>query len=113
MAAYMTVLYPNTPEAKIDPEYWVKTHMALVEDAFKPHILSWKLIKNTDTPGGDPPEFSYQVILEWDSLENCKRCNADSIRAAPVLKDIPNYSNVGPKFIVLGELVGERLNKSS
>jgi hypothetical protein len=45
MPCYMTVLYPNTPDVKINSEYWVKTHMALVDDAFKPHILSWKLIK--------------------------------------------------------------------
>lgn len=66
----------------------------------------------TDTASGELLEFSYQVILEWDSLENCKKCNADSVRAGPVLKDIPNYSNVGPKYIVFGELAGERLKGS-
>ncbi|GKT40904.1 uncharacterized protein ColSpa_01085 [Colletotrichum spaethianum] len=132
MPAYMAVLYPNSPDFKVDHEYWATTHMAMVENAFKPHVLSWKLFKYsppqpwhssflagfaekmaerldrlTKNADGSPPEYSYQIIVEWDSLENCKKCNADQVRKQPVQDDIAKFSNVPPKVIMLGQLVGE------
>lgn len=45
MTINVTVLYPNDPDLTIDVDYWVNTHMPLVQKAFAPHMKAWRLIK--------------------------------------------------------------------
>lgn len=54
MTINVTVLYPNDPDLTIDVDYWVKTHMPLVQNAFTPHMKSWRLIKCVEPPTPQP-----------------------------------------------------------
>ncbi|KAH0836137.1 hypothetical protein AYO20_11367 [Fonsecaea nubica] len=99
MPFHATVLYPNDPDTKFDLDYYLKTHMPLVENAFKKHgLVKWEVLEYKPGPDGTPPKFVVGGTLVWDSPEQMGAAMT-SEDAKPVLGDIPNFCNKQPIFL--------------
>ena len=96
MGITVTVLYPNTRGSRFDLDYYLKTHIPLVETSWSGKgLTSTKLLKGAGTPDPSTPA-PYQVIaiLGFDSLAAFQAAAKES--GAAVMGDIPNFTDVTP-----------------
>ena len=93
------VMYPNSEGATFDYDYYVNTHMKLVEEKLKPYGLqSWKVIKGLSGGGDAPAPYLCVGMVIFDTADGYDRGGAV---VGPVLRDdIPNFTNVTPVRLV-------------
>lgn len=90
--AYIYVSYPRTKDIKFDSEYYLKTHMAIVDKHWRAFGLkSWTVV---EFPEGDPSGLHTQGILLFDTFDQFEKAIEANI--PEVMIDLPNYSNVMP-----------------
>lgn len=102
MTLSLQVIYPITDDTNFDYDYYLSTHMPLVGEHMGAHIDSTLVTKGL-AGGPDTPPGSYAVatILFRDRTA----FDAAMAAAAPVMADIPNFTNTQPQ-ILIGEVVG-------
>lgn len=98
----VSVLYPNGPEARFDIDYYIRTHMPMVQQRLGASVR--RMAAEHGLAGGAPgapPPFLAAGHLYFDSLEAFQ--GAFAPHAAAIMADIPNYTNTQP-VIQIGEL---------
>ena len=89
------VLYPNTPGAKFDMDYYVNKHMKLVRE--KSGAACKGIAVEQGIAGGAPGAPATYIAmghLSFDSVEAFQAVFAQHGQA--FLADIPNFTNVQP-----------------
>lgn len=95
MTITVTVKYPNTPGSKFDMDYYLGSHMDLVQELWGPKLLSVRAVKGLATPDPDTPApYQVMAILELDSVEDLQ--GLIETHGAAVMGDIPNFTDVAP-----------------
>ena len=96
MSITITVLYPNTPESRFDVDYFVGTHIPLVEKSWSGKgLTSVKLLKGAATADpATPPPYRVITVLGFESLAAFKAAAKES--GAAVMGDIANFTDVTP-----------------
>ena len=104
-AIQVTVLYPNVADATFDLDYYMKSHMPMVAEQFKPYnFKGYSVLKLVGTPAPDQPSpFNIQATLNFSKVEDFQ--NALKATGEKVMGDVPNFSNKGPTLMI-GEFVG-------
>ncbi|KAM0144700.1 hypothetical protein ACHAP3_000732 [Botrytis cinerea] len=98
MTTIITVLYPKTETSTFDSDYYIQTHMPLVQEKWGPHGLrNWINTKLVESGG-----YSYQTILWFESKEAFGR--AVAVEGPTVTEDVLNFSSEKP-LIIVGEEV--------
>lgn len=104
MPANATVLYPADADATFDLDYYLKTHMPLVQEKWgKYGLQGWSVVKYSPGPDGGKT-YTYAALLTWDSPESIGKAMQGE-ETKEVLGDVQNFSNKGPVFLT-GEIVG-------
>ncbi len=101
MSVSMQVLYPVTEETNFDHAYYKDTHLKLVDEYFGSHLERVLVTKGVAGGPGIPAGFhaiATMVFPDQDAM------NAAMKEAAPVLADIPNFTNSTPTLLI-GEVV--------
>ena len=89
------IMYPNQEGATFDHEYYVKTHMKLVEEHFTPFgLIKTEVDKGLSGGGEEPAPYIAIGCLYFETLEGYDRAGA--AKGAIVRGDIPNFTNVAP-----------------
>lgn len=102
MPISLQVAYPASEASTFDHDYYLATHMPLVEKYMGAHIDSQVVTKGVSGPGGAPAPFhavATFVFAGQDALD------AALGAAGPVLEDIPKFTNSQPQMLV-GEVIG-------
>ncbi|TKW51595.1 hypothetical protein CTA1_2067 [Colletotrichum tanaceti] len=100
MTVTVSVLYPNEADAKYDVDYYVNSHMPMAAAQWKSSgLVSWTVTKYHPGPGGKESKFAFAGVLTFESLEAVHKALA-SPETAVVMKDVPNYSNKEPEFLI-------------
>ncbi|RYP43581.1 hypothetical protein DL770_011576 [Monosporascus sp. CRB-9-2] len=94
--AIVNVIYPKEAASNFDMEYYIKTHMPLVEKIWGPVGLKSWTVGTLDPESG----FHVQAFLVWDSLEAFEKAPTDEI-----FGDVKNFTNTSPVMWV-GRLNG-------
>lgn len=91
----VSVLYPNGAGAKFDMDYYVKSHMPMVQKKLGAALKGMSIEEGLGgMPPGSPAPYVAGCGLLFDSVEAfgaAFAAHADSIMA-----DIPNYTNTQP-----------------
>ena len=93
----ISLMYPNTKNARFDIGYYLNTHMPMsierlsVSPGFKGVSVERGLAG--DAPGSDPPYIAMCHYL-FDSVEDFFA--AFNVNAAVLQGDIPNYTDLSP-----------------
>ncbi|KAI1458749.1 hypothetical protein F4805DRAFT_456463 [Annulohypoxylon moriforme] len=99
MVAVVCVAYKAG--GKFDMDYYLKTHMPLVQKTWASFGLkSWKVAQYTN------PDSIYAVVawLEFEEQSQWEKAST-APEAGPVFADIPNFSDVAPDKLI-GTLTG-------
>ena len=105
MSFNASVLYANDEDTKFDLDYYLSTHMPLVQKTWSSHGLEkWQVVKFDDGPDGSKPQYLIQALLTFSSAEALGKAMADEGTKA-VFGDIPNFTNKQPVFLA-GNFVG-------
>ncbi|KAM3078037.1 hypothetical protein ACMFMG_002664 [Clarireedia jacksonii] len=92
-ATIITVMYQKTETSTFDMDYYMKTHMPLVQEKWGPYGLQNWTVTQLDGQDG----WSVQALLWFDSLESFKK--ALDAEAPAVMGDIPNFSSEKPLLV--------------
>ena len=94
----VTVLYPNEPGKKFDFDYWVNTHVPMVQRLLGPMgMLKGELEKGvSDADPSAPPRFTAVGHLYFNTAEEVHAGFAAHGRE--IMGDIKNYSDIEPQF---------------
>lgn len=97
MAKYhAAVMYPNDDDIHFDRQYYMATHMPLVDATWKKHgLLSWQVIEYSKALDGGKPAYLIAAKMEWESEESLQNALKDP-DAAKIFADIPNFTNKQP-----------------
>jgi uncharacterized protein (TIGR02118 family) len=95
----VSVLYPNTPDSTFDADYFVHTHIPMIQSALGAACKGIEL--QTGLAGGEPdspPTYIAMGHLHFDSVGAFEA--AFAAHGESLLADIPNYTNTQPVFQV-------------
>ncbi|MBT8448978.1 MAG: EthD family reductase [Gammaproteobacteria bacterium] len=102
MAMTLQVLYPTGEGKTFDFEYYVDTHLPMVDEILKPYGLISASISRGLAGGPDVPP-GYFVIATMVFADE-QSLNAGLAAAGPLLGDIPNFTNVAPEMLIGSQL---------
>lgn len=91
----VSVFYPNSPDAKFDMAYYVKSHMPMVRDRCAPACRS--IAAEGGVAGGAPGSSAPYIAighLTFDSMESFQK--AFGPHTGEIMADVKNYTNVQP-----------------
>ncbi len=90
----VSVAYPKTESSSFDHDYYLKTHVPLVDRLWGPMGLrSTQVLHGTGSLGGAPP-FELICLLDFTSQDAFNQ--AAGAHADDIMGDIPNFTNVQP-----------------
>jgi len=93
--------YPRQEGKKFDMDYYIHTHLPMVQKKFGPFGLrKIEVDQGVEKPGGGASPFFAIGYLYFDTLENFKKCYASV--GSEVVGNIPVYTDVVP-MIQIGE----------
>lgn len=93
----VSVMYPNSEDAKFDLDYYCNTHIPLAVD-----LLGEALKKGEVDSGiagalpGEAPAFVAMTHMTFDSVESFQ--GAFAPHAEKIMADLPNFTNIQPKI---------------
>jgi uncharacterized protein (TIGR02118 family) len=91
----VTVLYPNSPEAKFDMKYYVTHHLPMVRDKCAPACSS--IAAEGGLSGGDPGSKAPYIAIGYLTFDSVAAFQQAFTPHAPaIMGDIPNYTNIQP-----------------
>ena len=95
----VSVLYPNTSGVRFDMAYYLEHHMPMVRDLMGGVLKGMNVEQGLagGQPGVPAPYIAMGHLL-FDSVEAFQTAFAQ--HGAPILADIPNYTNTQPTLQV-------------
>src|SRR5262245_45277470 len=91
-----SVFYPATDGARFDPAYYEKTHIPLVEAAFKSTgLVNVKVYYGLSAGDGGAPPYLAMAHLTFENADALQASLAGP-RAAQVFGDIANFTTIQP-----------------
>lgn len=95
MTTTITLLYENLDDATFDLDYYMATHIPLVDEKFRPFGLKgWRVLKSIGTPLGGNARFKVIVTFDFDTADQFRAAMA--AEGADILSDLPNFTNKEP-----------------
>lgn len=102
MPISLQVLYPAAEGTTFDHDYYASTHMALVAEHMGAHITSAQAIKGLGGGGPDAPAPFHAIATIV--FPDPAAMDAAMKASAPVMGDVPNFTNVRPT-VMIGEVL--------
>jgi uncharacterized protein (TIGR02118 family) len=98
----VSVAYPREEGFTFDKEYYLSTHMPLVEKHWKKHGLKSYVVSELNEDG----PYTYIVVMEFESLQGW-RAAAQDPSLKEIMEDVPKFSNLKP-VTIYGGIIGQK-----
>ena len=97
--AVVSVMYPATPGSRFDMEYYLNRHMRMVAEAWSSAgMRSYQVLQGLPAADGAEPVFQVVANLDFESAAAFESAVTQS--GAPIMADIPNFTDVQPTIQV-------------
>ena len=98
MTVTLSVMYPNTPGAKFNMDYYLGAHFDLVGSRWcDKGMVSARAVKGLATPDPDvAAPYLVMALVKFESLGALQSALAET--AAEIMDDVPNFTNITPKI---------------
>lgn len=87
----LSAIYPKTADSTFDMDYYMATHIPLVEELFQPVSVEVNVGVAGAEEGSEPP-YAVMTDITFATLEDLQ--NAVATHGGEVIGDIPNFTNV-------------------
>jgi len=97
MPVSLQVIYPVAAGTRFDYDYYLSTHMPLVEEHMGPHIEQTLVTKGVaGGPDVPPPYYAVATMVfpDKDAMHKAMRASG------PVMKDVANFTDVQPQVLI-------------
>jgi uncharacterized protein (TIGR02118 family) len=101
MSVSLQVLYPVSDGSRFDLDYYLNSHMPLVDEYMGAQIERVLVTKGLAGGPDVPPGFHAVATIVFHDQD---AMNAAMAGSKPVLEDIPNFTNVTPQMLI-GEVI--------
>lgn len=92
--ARIMILYPNTPDARFDMDYYKNNHIALVRSSLGDAVERLSVHKGLGGPGGAPAAFLVSAAIEFRDMKSLAAAIAQ--HGAKISQDVPNFTTIVP-----------------
>ena len=94
--ATLSVVYPRTPDASFDYDYYRTKHLPLVRERWaNAGLTSGEALLGKAAPDGSEPAYFAIGILHFDTADALREA-LNGEHAAEVIADIRNFTNAQP-----------------
>jgi uncharacterized protein (TIGR02118 family) len=91
----ISVMYPSGSDSTFDLDYYLKTHIPLVEARWREFGLSKvQVLKGAAAGNGGPPLYQAIALLTFGSLQDFQ--TAGKAHGKEIFADIPKFTNAQP-----------------
>ncbi len=90
----VSVMYPNQPGGNFDYDYYLATHMPLVQEKWGDVLRGVEVIKGLSGPEGSAATYVTVASLKFDDVGTFE--NAIKEHGGDIMGDIPNFTNIDP-----------------
>ena len=90
----VSVMYPNQEGGNFDYDYYLATHMPLVQDKWGDALRGVEVVKGLSGPEGSPVSYVTVASLKFDDVPAFEAALA--AHAEQIMGDIPNFTNIEP-----------------
>ncbi len=90
----VNVMYPKQENGNFDYDYYLSTHMPLVEKRWGNVVRGMEVYKGLGGAGGAPEPYVTVASLKFDSVQAFEQ--ALDAHAPEIMGDIPNFTNINP-----------------
>ena len=93
----VSVLYPNEEGKKFDMDYYLKSHIPMVQGKLGAALKGGAVEQGlSGAEPGSPATYVAMAHLLFDSVEAFQ--NAFGPNAETIMEDVPNYTDIQPVF---------------
>ena len=101
----VSVMYPNTPDARFDLAYYLEKHMPMVQQRLTDYCTHYSVDKGrSGAAPGSAATYTVVCHLFFESLEAFQA--GFGVHGNEIMGDIPNYTDLAPVIQVNEVLVG-------
>ncbi len=91
----VTVMYPATDGVRFDMDYYLKTHVPMVDARWRScGLQDVKVLHGVGAPGGGAATYSVIALLTFGSAQEFQR--AVEQHGKEILGDIANFTDIQP-----------------
>lgn len=90
----MLILYPRTPDAQFNLDYYLKTHIELVRSSFSDAVPRISVYRGLDGPDGKPAPFLVSATIEFRDMSSL--LSAIQRHGTKIAQDVVNFTTIRP-----------------
>jgi len=100
----VNVMYPKQDGGNFDYDYYLDTHMKIVNERWGDVLRGVEVYKGLSGAGGADEPYVTIASLKFDSVEAFE--GALNTHAEEIMGDIPNFTNIEPAVQIEEQLMG-------
>ena len=101
--ARIVILYPNTPDAPFDMDYYTRKHLELVRSSFGDAVERISVYKGLGGPGGTPAAFIVSTAIEFRDMPSLGAAIGQN--GEKISQDVPNFTTIVPTIQIEDKIV--------
>ena len=90
----IVILYPTTPDAPFNLDYYLKKHIELVRASFGDAVPRISVYRGLDGPDGKPAPFVISAAIEFRDMSSLVA--ASQRHGAKIAQDVANFTTIRP-----------------
>lgn len=90
----VNVMYPKQDGGNFNYDYYLQTHMPLVQERLGDTLKNVEVYKGVSGAGGAPEPYVTVASLSFESVSAFEECFGP--HAGEIMGDIPNFTNIEP-----------------
>ncbi|OIQ31158.1 MAG: ethyl tert-butyl ether degradation protein EthD [Alphaproteobacteria bacterium MedPE-SWcel] len=104
MTVSLQVLYPASPEATFDFDYYVETHLPLIEEHWGDLIETVEASRGLAGGPDIPPPYLLIATITFPDMEALDTAMGE--KGGAIIDDVANFTSIRPQILVGDVLMG-------
>ena len=99
----IVILYPRTPGAEFNLDYYLRSHLALVRSSLGDAVTGISVHRGIAGPGGVPAAFLISTAIDFRDMKSLQ--SGIERHGAKIAQDVANFTTIAPTLQIEEEAV--------